>query len=140
MTTNGILVNSKKGIKVEVSITKGIGKGEGKEFVTILFSEKPSQTILDSLKLKNFHYFKATNTWSAYKTEYSEKFALSLIKENKEAEKTEETEADKKPSTSSKGKAEKEPTMKQLLAQILENQKRMQEEIDDLKKSKSKKK
>ena len=87
MTTNGILVNSKKGIEVKVSTTKGIGKGADKEFVTILFSEKPSQNVLDSLKLKNFHYFKATNTWSAYKTEYSEKFALSLIKENKEEKK-----------------------------------------------------
>jgi hypothetical protein len=115
MTTNGTLVNSIKGIKVEVSIGKGIGKGAEKEFVTILFSEKPSQNVLNSLKLKHFRYFKQNNTWSAYRTKYSEEFALSLIKENKEEEKTEEKKPSK-PSTNSKGK---KPSTDELLAQIL---------------------
>ena len=104
MTNKGTLINSKKGITVEVSTVKGIGKGAEKEFISILFSGKPSQNVLDSLKLKNFHYFKKDNTWSAYKTEYSEKFALSLIKENKEQEgvKTKKTEPTSKKSSGDK--------------------------------------
>lgn len=115
MTNKGTLINSKKGITVEVTTVKGIGKGAEKEFVSILFSEKPSENVLNSLKLKNFHYFKKTNTWSAYKTEYSEKFALSLIKENKAVE--EDTKTASKPSTSGKGKKASDDD---ILAQILE--------------------
>ncbi len=135
MTNKGTLVNSKKGITVEVSIGKGIGKGAEKEFVTILFSEKPSQNVLDSLKLKHFHYFKQNNTWSAYKTEYSEKFALSLIKENKEDEKTEEKKPSK-PSTNSKGK---KPSAEDLMAQILERLDSMDSRLSALESKRKKK-
>lgn len=100
MAKVGTVVNSTKGKTVEVKVTNGIGKGEGKEFIQILFSEKPSQTILDSLKLKGFHYFKADNSWSAYKTDSKYEFAKSLI-----ADKREPKKADKP--TSGKGKATK---------------------------------
>lgn len=82
----GNLINSIKGKTVEVKVVKGIGKGSDKEFIQVIFSEKPSQTILDSLKLKGFHYFNQDKSWSAYKTDSKFEFAKGLI-EDKQVEK-----------------------------------------------------
>lgn len=83
----GKVLNSIKGKTVEVKVVNGIGNGEGKEFIQVIFSEKPSQSILDSLKLKGFHYFNQDKSWSAYKTDSKFEFAKSLIEDKKSSKK-----------------------------------------------------
>ena len=78
--TEGTVVNSRKGISIKMEIVKGSGKGADKEFVKLIFSDKPSQKVRDDMKLHRFKYFKADNTWSAYKTDKAVEFAQSLIK------------------------------------------------------------
>ena len=98
---NGKLINSLKGKTVEVKVVKGIGKGSDKEFIQVIFSEKPSQSILDSLKLKGFHYFNQDKSWSAYKTDSKMAFAESLIEDKK---------ADKKADKPASGKGKRAVT------------------------------
>ena len=79
----GKLVNSKKGITLKITIEDGKGKGTGKKFIKILFSEKPSDKVTDSLKLKGFKDYNLDHSWSTYKTDSKLAFAQSLIKDEK---------------------------------------------------------
>lgn len=110
----GKLIHSTTGKTVKVEIVPGTGKGEGKEYIKLMFSDKPSEKIREELKLHRFHYFKPDSSWSAYKTDKALAFAYGLIKENnpqEEAEETPKTETPKKP-TSGKGKTEPKTTKK----------------------------
>ena len=91
MTNKGLLINSKNGTKVEVKIVKGSGKGADKEFINLIFSAKPSETVRNAMKLNHFKYYSVDGTWSAFKTEKTLDFAYSLIKDNKTAEKPKST-------------------------------------------------
>lgn len=112
MKKNGTLINSIKGIKVKIEVVNGTGRGEGKEYINLIFSDKPSETIRDDMKEHNFKFYKVNGTWSAYKTDKTMEFAYSLIKENNikaEVEAKVEAEVEPtKPQKTARGSSRKE--------------------------------
>ena len=77
--TEGKVVNATKNT-IKIEVVDGVGKGEGKQFIKLIFSGKPSEKIRNEMKLHGFRYFKMDNTWSAFKTDKNMTFAKSLIK------------------------------------------------------------
>lgn len=76
----GTVKNSKKATKVEVTIEDGTGKGQGKKFIKVVFDGKPSDKVLETLKLNGFRYYFKDKSWSTAHTEKKLSVAQSLIK------------------------------------------------------------
>lgn len=129
MKKNGTLVGS-KGTTVEVKIVNGSGKGEGKEFINLIFSKKPSEAVRNSMKLHRFRYYSVDSTWSAYKTDRALDFAYSLIKENKNAEPQKPEK--NKPQKSAKNKPQKSSSIEDRVSNLENNLDTVNEKLDKL--------
>lgn len=110
MKKNGTLINSIKGIKVKIEVVNGTGRGEGKEYINLIFSDKPSETVREAMKKHHFKFFSVNGNWSAYKSDKAMEFAYSLIKENNiKTDIPKETETTK-PTKTARGSANKKTT------------------------------
>lgn len=109
MKKNGTLINSIKGIKVKIEVANGMGRGEGKEYINLIFSDKPSETVREAMKKHHFKFFKVNGNWSAFKTDKAMEFAYSLIKENNIKSETTKVVETEKPQKTARGSSKKTP-------------------------------
>ena len=77
---DGVVKNSKNGTKLKITIVDGKGKGEGKQFISLAFSNKPSEKTIEFMKLNGFHYNRFDKSWGCFKTDKQLAKAQSLIK------------------------------------------------------------
>ena len=132
MKKNGTLINSIKGIKVKIDIVNGTGRGEGKEYINLIFSDKPSETVRNSMKDHYFKFYKVNGTWSTYKTDKAMEFAYSLIKENNIKTEPQETVEPTKPQKTARGSSNSKKSEKTRLDILEERVNNIDKKFDKL--------
>lgn len=113
VVATGKLVNSTSGIKATVKIANATNKkGEAIEFIRINTDKKPSQTVINAIKLQGGSYFKKDQSWSLFNSVRNQKFVNKMIvkgtfeiEEVEEEEEVNEVKANK-PKSKEKGKAQ----------------------------------
>lgn len=104
----GKLINSTSGIQVKLEIAKATNKkGEAIEFIRINTDKKPSQTVINAIKLQGGSYFGKDQSWSLFNSVKNQKFvnkmilkdAFKIVEEEKEVKTS-------KPKQAVKGKAQ----------------------------------
>lgn len=105
----GKLINSTSGIKVTLEIAKAKNKkGEAIEFIRINTDKKPSQTVINAIKLQGGSYFNKDQSWSLFNSVRNQKFVNKMILKDAfkiEVEEEEEVKTSK-PKQAVKGKAQ----------------------------------
>jgi len=104
----GKLINSTSGIKVSLEIAKAKNKqGEAIEFIRINTDKKPSQTVINAIKLQGGSYFNKDQSWSLFNSVRNQKFVNKMIlKDAFKIEVEEEEVKTSKPKQAVKGKAQ----------------------------------
>ena len=80
MKKSGKLVNSTSGIKVTVTtVTVKSKDGKEHEFIRINTDKKPSQTVINGIKLHGGSWYNQDQTWSIYNSAKNQRFVNKVI-------------------------------------------------------------
>lgn len=116
MKKSGKLVNSTSGIKVTVTVVTVKSKdGKEHEFIRINTDKKPSQTVINGIKLHGGSWYNQDQTWSIYNSAKNQRFVNKVILKDcfkvEEEEKVVEVVKTSKPNSKAKGKAKTTNTL-----------------------------
>ena len=105
----GKLVNSTSGIQVTLEIAKATNKQkEAIEFIRIKTDKKPSQTVINAIKLHGGSWYSVDKCWSIFNSVKNQKFVNKMILKDafKIVEEEKEVVVNNKPKSKEKGAAQ----------------------------------
>lgn len=133
----GKLVNSTSGIKVTVEIANATNKkGEAIEFIRIKTDKKPSQTVINAIKLQGGSWFSKDESWSIFNSVKNQRFVNKVILKDcfkvEEEEKVVEVVKTSKPQSKAKGKAKTTNTIEDRVNALEKAQKENNKKLDKI--------
>lgn len=136
MKKSGKLVNSTSGIKVTVTtVTVKSKDGKEMEFIRINTDKKPSQTVINAIKLHGGSWYNQDQTWSVYNNAKNQRFVNKVILKDcfkiEEEEKTVEVKTSK-PQSKAKGKAKTTNTIEDRVNALEKAQKENNKKLDKI--------
>lgn len=135
MKKSGKLVNSTSGIKVTVTtVTVKSKDGKQHEFIRINTDKKPSQTVINGIKLHGGSWYNQDQTWSIYNSAKNQRFVNKQILKDcfkVEEEKVVEVKTSK-PQSKAKGKAPKTNSIEDRVNALEKAQKENNKKLDKI--------